>query len=218
MWAPVRRTAPSSPAPVAVNPSAEVHALADLQAVGVQGGAGVVAQARPGAVEAAADVGAEQADRAIVAGAGGGEPAAQEHALADLQAVGVQGGAGVVAQRPPRSQSRLPPMWAPSRRTAPSSPTPVAVNPPQEHALADLQAVGVRAGPESLRRSPRCSRGCRRCGRRPGWTAPALAGAGGGEPGAQEHAQADLQACRRQGGAGVVAQRPPRLHSRLPPM
>ena len=69
-----------------------------LQAVGVQGGAGVVAQFRPGAVELAADVGAGQADRAVGAVAGGGEPAAEEHALADLQAVGVQGGAGVVAQ------------------------------------------------------------------------------------------------------------------------
>ncbi len=41
------------------------HVLADLQAVGEKGGAGVVAQARPVTVEAAADVGAGQADRAI---------------------------------------------------------------------------------------------------------------------------------------------------------
>ena len=50
---------------------------------------------------------------APLADAGGGEPAAQEHVLADLQAVGVQGGAGVVAQLRP-VQSSLPPMWAPS--------------------------------------------------------------------------------------------------------
>ena len=40
-----------SPPPKAVNPPREVHALADLQAFGEQGGAGVVAQLRPGAVE-----------------------------------------------------------------------------------------------------------------------------------------------------------------------
>ena len=122
MWAPARLTAPSLPVPVAVNPPAEEHASwptcrlsaaragpeslrsfapvqsrwppmwapaggprrprragggepaaqkhvsVDLQAVGVQGGAGVVAQLRPGAVELAADVGAEQADRAAVTG------------------------------------------------------------------------------------------------------------------------------------------------------
>ncbi len=66
MWAPSRRTAPSSPLPVAVNPPREEHVLVDLQAVGVQGGAGVVAQLRPGAVELAADVGAGQADRAVL--------------------------------------------------------------------------------------------------------------------------------------------------------
>ena len=55
----------ASPLPVAVNPPAQEHALADLQAVGVQGGAGVVAQVRPVAVEAAADVGTDQADRAV---------------------------------------------------------------------------------------------------------------------------------------------------------
>src|SRR5205823_11298041 len=79
-------------------PAGEVHALADLQAVGVQGGAGVVTQIRPGAVEVAADVGADQVDRPVAAAAGGGEPVAEEHGLIDLQAVGVQGGAGVVAQ------------------------------------------------------------------------------------------------------------------------
>ena len=50
----------------------------------------------------AADVGAEQADRAEAAAAGGGEPAAAGiTCLADLQAVGGQGGAGVVAQLRP---------------------------------------------------------------------------------------------------------------------
>ena len=52
MWAPARRTAPSLAAAGGGEPAAEEHALADLQAVGDQGGAGVVAQARPVAVEA----------------------------------------------------------------------------------------------------------------------------------------------------------------------
>ena len=54
---------------------AKDHVLADLQVVGGKGGPGVVAQVRPAAVELAADVGAEQADRAVGAVAGGGEPA-----------------------------------------------------------------------------------------------------------------------------------------------
>jgi hypothetical protein len=80
-------------------PVAEVHALADLQAVSVQGGTGVVAQARPLTEEAAADADADQADRTSLAGAD--EPAAEKHTLADLQAVSVQGGTGVVAQARP---------------------------------------------------------------------------------------------------------------------
>ena len=75
MWAPTRQTAPASPTAGGGEPAAEKHALIDLQAVGVQGGAGVVAQRCPGAVEDAADVGAAQADRAITAAASGGEPA-----------------------------------------------------------------------------------------------------------------------------------------------
>ena len=71
MWAPTRRTAPVPPLPVAVNPAAEKHALADPEAVGGQGGAGVVAQLCPGAVELAADVGADQADRALLSVADG---------------------------------------------------------------------------------------------------------------------------------------------------
>ena len=57
-WAPARRTAPASPAAGGGEPAAEEHVLADLQAVGEKGGAAVVAQARPVAVELAADVGA----------------------------------------------------------------------------------------------------------------------------------------------------------------
>ena len=133
-------------------PAAEEHVLADLQAVGGQGGAGVVAQLRPGAVELAADVGAEQADRAVVAAAGGGEPAAEEHGLADLQAVGVQGGAGVVAQ----------------------------LRPGAVELAAD---VGAEQADRAV-----------------------IAAAGGGEPAAQVHVLADLQAVGGQGGAGVVAQ------------
>ena len=81
-------------------PAGEVHVLADLQVVGHQGGAGIVTQARPGAVEVAADVGIGQADRAVLAGAGGGEPA-EEHGLVDPQVVGHQGGAGIVTQARP---------------------------------------------------------------------------------------------------------------------
>jgi hypothetical protein len=52
-------------------PCSEEHVPADLQAVGGQGGAGVVAQLHPGAVELAADVGAAQADRAVLSVADG---------------------------------------------------------------------------------------------------------------------------------------------------
>ena len=62
-----------------------LHVLIDLQAIGDQGRAGVVAQLRPGAVQVAADVAADDADRASLAGADGGEPAAEEHGLAHLQ-------------------------------------------------------------------------------------------------------------------------------------
>ena len=71
-----------------------------------QGGAGVVAQLAPVAVETGRRCGHRSADRAVFAAAGGGEPVAEKHVLADLQAVGEQGGAGVVAQLAP-SQSRL---------------------------------------------------------------------------------------------------------------
>ena len=105
MRAPARWIAPSGPAPVAVNPPIRISDLVDLHDVSVQRGAGVVAQACPGAVQLAADVGTGQVDRAIGTGADGGEPAVQEHALVDAQAVGLQGGAGAVAQaRPPARQ------------------------------------------------------------------------------------------------------------------
>ena len=90
---------------------AEEHGQADLHVVGVKGGAGVVAQARPGAVEGAADVGGGQVDRAELAGAGGGEPA-EEHGQADLQAVGDRAGPEPLRRLAP-SQSRLAPMRAP---------------------------------------------------------------------------------------------------------
>ena len=89
---------------MAVNPTRS-YVLVDLQAVGVQSGPGVVAQLCPGAVEVAADVGAEQADRARPPLPVAVNPS-EEHVLADLQAVGGQGGPGVVAQLAP-VQSRL---------------------------------------------------------------------------------------------------------------
>jgi hypothetical protein len=82
-------------------PAVHSHGLVDLQAEGVQGGAGVVAQLRLDAGEVATDVGAEQADRPAVAVASSGEPVLQEHALIGLQAVRVQGGAGFVVQLRP---------------------------------------------------------------------------------------------------------------------
>ena len=82
-------------------PAGEVHALADLEAVGGQGGAGVVAQLGPGTVEVASNLGADQVDRTQLAGAGGHELVSEKHALLDFQAVGVEGGAGVVAQPRP---------------------------------------------------------------------------------------------------------------------
>jgi hypothetical protein len=44
-------------------------------------------------VEAAADTGTGQVDCTVLAGAGGGEPAVEERAMANLQAMGVQAGA-----------------------------------------------------------------------------------------------------------------------------
>src|SRR5262249_57409684 len=134
------------------DPAVQEHGLADLQAVGGQGGPGIVAQVRPVTVKAAADVGAGQADRPADASADGGEPAAQEHVLADLQAVGGQGRAGIVTQ----------------------------VRPVTIKAAAD-----VGAGQADR---------------------PADASADGGEPAAQEHVLADLQAVGGQGRAGIVTQ------------
>ena len=68
MRAPRRRTAPRSPGAGGGKPAAKEHAQADLQAVGGQGRAFVVAQACPGAVQMAVDASAEQADRAAVLG------------------------------------------------------------------------------------------------------------------------------------------------------
>ena len=100
MWAPGRRTAPRSPLPVAVNPWRRNMFRLDLQAVGGQGGPGVIVQLRPVKFELAADVGADQADRAVT-GAPVAVKHAEEHGPADLQAVGEQGGPGVVAQLRP---------------------------------------------------------------------------------------------------------------------
>lgn len=68
-----------------------LHVLIDLQDISNKGRAGVVAQLRPGAVEAAADMGADQADGASLAGADGGEPAAEEHTPTNLQPISDQG-------------------------------------------------------------------------------------------------------------------------------
>lgn len=96
MRAPYRRTVPWTPLPVAVNPSRRNVSRSDLQAVGDQGGAGVVMQLRP-LTDEVADVGAAQIHHAHVVDVGG-EPVAQIYALIDLQGVVGQGGAGVFAQ------------------------------------------------------------------------------------------------------------------------
>ena len=127
MWAPSRRTAPCSPVPVAVNPSMRNMPRSTCRLSAVQGGAGVVAQLRPGAIELAADVGAEQADRAVSP-----LPVAvnshEEHVLADPQAVGDQGGTGIVAQLRPRAAEAAADVGAEQAdRTVLA--VPVAVNP-----------------------------------------------------------------------------------------
>jgi hypothetical protein len=86
--------------PTVCREAVALHVLADLQAVGEKGRAGVIAQDRPVTYQAASDVGTGQVDRAIFASASGGEPA-EEHILADLQVFNVQGRAGVVAQDRP---------------------------------------------------------------------------------------------------------------------
>ena len=99
-----------------------------------------------GAVEVAADVGADQADGASLAGADGGEPAAEEHTPANLQPVSDQGRAGVVAQlRPVAEQAAADVGTGQPDRTvlaAAGSGEPLA----EEYVLADLQAVGEKRG------------------------------------------------------------------------
>jgi hypothetical protein len=62
---------------------AKEHVLCDLQAVGVQGGAGLVAQHPTRAVQLPVDPGAGQLHRAHLADADRLEPAAKEHVLCD---------------------------------------------------------------------------------------------------------------------------------------
>ena len=90
----------------------------------------------PLAVELAADVGADQANRAERAGAGDREPVAERDALVDLQAVGGQGRTPSRSARLASVQLGPPPIWAPPRRTAPALPTPVAVNPRRRNMAA----------------------------------------------------------------------------------
>ena len=130
MWAPIRRDSAALAGAGGGEPSAEEHALADLEAaVSGQGGAGVVVQARPVTQEAGADVGTGQVDRAEAAAGSGGEPAKQVHAQADLQAVGVQGGAGIVAQGRPGAVEVAADVGAGQVDRAVVPPLPVAVNP-----------------------------------------------------------------------------------------
>ena len=75
-------------------PAAEGHGLVGLQAASVQGGAGVVAQAGSVAFEGAADVGANQADRAGLGVADDRCPGQDKHAAGEP--FGVQGWLGGV--------------------------------------------------------------------------------------------------------------------------
>ena len=181
-------------------PIGEVHVLADLHAIGDQGGAIAVTQLSPGAVKVAADVGAGQADRAA-AGAGGSEPAGEEHVLADLQAVGDQSGAGVVRRFAP-SHSNAPPIWAPVRLTLPPGGGEPAA---QEHVLADSQAVRdqgrtvvaqARPGAVELAADVGADQADRTVAAEPVAVNPPR----------EEHVLIHLQAVGLQGGAGVVTQ------------
>src|SRR5262249_57992105 len=104
MWAPVKRAAPSPPVPVAVNTSRRNMPLARLQPLRAR--AGPESLRRSALLQSSwplmwAPVRADRADgsRCRCGGpAGGGERVPQVHVLIDLQAVGGQGGAGVVAQ------------------------------------------------------------------------------------------------------------------------
>ena len=206
MWALRRRTAPSCAGAGGGEPTAEVHALADLQAGSVEGGAGVVAQARPGAVEAAADVGTAQADRANVARAGSGEPAAQEYGLVDLQGVAAQGGARLVAQARPIAFEAAADVGAGQADSALAAGAGGGEPAEQQHALADLKAVSqkCRAGVVAQRR-PHAGELATDAGADQA-NRTGITGARGSELVTQEHAQADLQAIGDQGRARLVAQ------------
>ena len=74
-----------------LEPAAQMYALVDVQAVGEQGGTGVIAQLCAVALQPE-EVGAGQADRAEFTRANRLEPAREEDALVGPHAVGEQGG------------------------------------------------------------------------------------------------------------------------------
>ena len=213
MWAPSRRTAPIVAGAGGGEPAMEEHVLADLQAARRPGRGRSRCAARPDAVELAADAGADQADRAVLAGAGGGEPVAEEHAWPTCRPSATRAGPESLRSVAP-SQLSWPPIRALSqadravlagagggepaaeehdwptcrpsaaragrvvaqgrpvaargrrcgrraRRTAPTSPVPVAMNPPLRSMPG--RPAGrrrARAGPSRCARSPWCIRGC----------------------------------------------------------
>ena len=131
------------------------HVLIDLQAVRVQGWAGVVTQLRPVTYEAAEDVSADQADRTITAAAGGGEPSAEIHSLADLQAGGMKGRAVAIAHaRLGAVEAAADVGTEQADRTELAGAAAVI---PRRRNMARLtcRASPPRAGPESLRRLAR---------------------------------------------------------------
>jgi hypothetical protein len=124
-------------------PFAQEHILADPQALGAQGGARAVVQPCPVAFEADTDVNPTQPNRAELADAGSGEPAAQEHALADLQTVGQQGDARVVAQTRPLAL-KLDTYKAAGQVDCTDRIGTGGSEPAQGHDPADLCAFGVQ--------------------------------------------------------------------------
>jgi len=83
--------------PGGAEPVVKPRGPTDLDRLAVQGGAGVVVQLRAPADEMTADAGTEQPHRAVLIMATGVETF-KMHAAIDLQAGGLQGGAGLVVE------------------------------------------------------------------------------------------------------------------------
>jgi hypothetical protein len=123
----------------------EEHALPDLQVVRAQGGACVVEHGGAGAVQLAADMGPGQPDSPKVVDAGGFELIAEEHALVDPKAVGVQGGTAGV-ENGGAGAIELAADVCPGQADDPTVSGAIHVPLVEEHVLVNLKAVGVQGG------------------------------------------------------------------------